>query len=263
MHAKTVSNMHVEPELRYARHLLLPELNPEAHERLHDSHVLVVGAGGLGSAALYYLAAAGIGHLGIVDCDVVEASNLQRQILHTTADIGRPKTQSAAEKLRALNPSIEVIEYQMRFDESNALQLLAEYEVAVTGVDNFSSRYLLNDACVLAGKTLAEASVLRFAGMALTIAGGHTACYRCLFPEEPPPGRIPGASDVGVFGPAAGLLGVVQASEVIKVLVGCGEPLYNRLLNIDLLQVTFDITQIERDSDCPVCGDHPTITALA
>ena len=247
---------------RYERHLLMPELDGVAHERLRAGRVLVVGAGGLGSAALYYLAAAGVGRLGIVDNDVVELGNLQRQILYTTADLGRPKTESAAEKLRALNPEVEVVPYRVRFDRDNAFDLIGGYDVIVTAVDNFPARYLLNDACVLAGKTLVDASVLRFSGMAMTIRGGETACYRCLFPEQPPKGRVPGSADIGIFGPTAGMFGVVQATEVLKVLAGFGRPLYDRLLTADLLGMTFEETAIERDPDCPVCGAHPTITTL-
>ena len=254
--------MRDEERWRYARHLKLPELDEAAHERLKAGRVLVVGAGGLGSAALYYLAAAGVGHLGVVDHDVVELSNLQRQILHTTADLGRPKTRSAAEKLRALNPNIEVAEYQTRFSESNALSILDDYDMAVVGIDNFPGRYLLNDACVLTGKTLVEASIIRFSGLAMTIQGGQTACYRCLFPHPPPDGRVPCTAEIGVFGPAAGVLGTIQASEVIEVLAGFGRPLYNRLLAVDLLGMSFDDTCIERDPQCPVCGEHPTITEL-
>ena len=254
--------MRDEQTWRYARHLMMPELGPEAYERLQAGRVLVVGAGGLGSSALYYLAAAGVGHLGIVDHDVVELSNLQRQILHATPDLGRPKTESAAEKLRALNPEIDIVCHQTRFTEANAAELIGEYDVIVTAVDNFPTRYLLNDACVLQRKTLVEGGIARFSGMATTIKGGETACYRCLFPQPPADGRIKCTAETGVFGPAAGIVGVVQASEAIKVLAGIGEPLYNRLLSVDLLHMDFDDTQIERDPDCPVCGENPTITEL-
>lgn len=245
---------------RYARHLKMPELDVEAHERLQAGRVLVVGAGGLGSPALYYLAAAGVGHLGIVDHDVVELSNLQRQILHATPDLGRPKTESAAEKLRALNPEVDVVCHQTRFGEDNALELIDGYDVIVAGVDNFPARYLLNDACVMQRKTLVEGGVLRFSGMAITIEGGQTACYRCLFPTPPPDGRVSSAAEAGVFGPAAGIVGAIQASEAIKILAGVGEPLYNRLLSVDVLTMTFDVTPIERDPNCPVCGKNSTTT---
>jgi len=247
---------------RYARHLMMPELGAEAYERLQAGRVLVVGAGGLGSSALFYLAAAGVGHLGIVDHDVVELSNLQRQILHATPDLGRPKTESAAEKLRALNPEVDIVCHQTRFCEENAAELVGSYDVVVTGVDNFPTRYLLNDACVLQRKTLVEGGIVRFSGMAITIDGGKSACYRCLFPTPPPDGRVKCSAETGVFGPAAGIVGVIQASEAIKVLAGIGEPLYNRLLSIDLLQMDFAETPIQRDPNCPICGDHPTITEL-
>ena len=255
--------MRDEQTWRYARHLLMPELGAEAHERLQAGRVLVVGAGGLGSSALYYLAAAGVGHLGIVDHDVVELSNLQRQILHATPDLGRPKTESAAEKLRALNPEVEIECYQTRFSEANAAELVSAYDVILTGVDNFPTRYLLNDACVLGRKTLVEAGVVRFTGMAITIKGGETACYRCLFPTPPPDGRVRCAAETGVFGPTAGIVGVIQAAEAIKVLTGVGKPLYNRLLSVDLLNMDFDDTPVERDLACPICGETPSITELA
>jgi molybdopterin/thiamine biosynthesis adenylyltransferase len=247
---------------RYARHLLLPELDEAAHERLRAARVLVVGIGGLASPALYYLAAAGVGHLGLVDGDVVEASNLQRQILHFTPDIGRPKTDSAAEKLRALNPTIAVKTHATRLTAANALELIAGYDIVVTGVDNFPTRYLLNDAVVMTGKTLVEGAVLQFSGIAMTIRGGETACYRCLFPQAPPDGTVPGAAEAGVFGPAAGLIGVIQATEVLKVAAGFGRPLFNRALFIDLLEFSFDDIPVRRDPACPVCGTAPTITSL-
>ncbi|MGO8685529.1 MAG: HesA/MoeB/ThiF family protein [Thermoleophilia bacterium] len=254
--------MRDEQALRYIRHLRLPEMDEAAHERLQASRVLVVGVGGLGSPALYYLAAAGVGHLGIVDADVVELSNLQRQILHSTADLGRPKTISAAEKLRALNPDVDVVGYQERFTEHNAVALLAGYDVIVDGVDNFASRYLLNDACVLQGKTLIEGAVLRYTGMVTTIKGGETACYRCLFPAAPADGQVPSAAEAGVFGPVAGMIGVLQAAEALKVLAGFGQPLINRALYVDLLTMAFDVIEVAREPDCPVCGQHPTITTL-
>jgi molybdopterin/thiamine biosynthesis adenylyltransferase len=252
--------MRDEETRRYARHLMMPELDAEAHERLRAGRVLVVGAGGLGSSALYYMAAAGVGHLGIIDDDVVEVSNLQRQILHATPDIGRPKTQSAAEKLRALNPEIEVECYQTRFSQANALDILGGYDVIVTAVDNFPSRYLLNDAAVLRRKTLVEGGVTRFSGMAITIKGGETTCYRCLFPLPPVDGRVPCAAETGVFGPTAGIVGVIQAAEAIKVIAGIGDPLYDRLLTVDLLTMSFEEMPVERDPGCPVCGEIPSIT---
>jgi len=239
---------------RYARHLVMPELDRLAHERLRAGRVLVVGAGGLGSSALYYLAAAGVGHLGIVDHDVVELSNLQRQILHSTLDLGRPKTESAAEKLRALNPDVEITCYQTRLGADSAPDIVCGYDVVLTAVDNFPTRYVLNDTCVEYRMTLVEASISRFSGMATTIKGGQSACYRCLFPTLPPVGRIPAASETGVFGPTAGLMGIVQASEAIKVLTGIGEPLFDRLLSVDLLSMDFAEAPTQRDPNCPACG---------
>ena len=247
---------------RYARHLMLPELDEAAHERLQGGRVLVVGAGGLGSAALYYLAAAGVGHLGIVDHDVVELSNLQRQILHSTADIDRPKTESAAQKLRDLNPDVEVVCHQERLTAHNVADLLAGYDIIVDGVDNFASRYLLNDACVLHRKTLVEGAVLRYTGMVTTIKGSESSCYRCLFPEIPPEGLVPCAAEAGVFGPVAGVIGVMQAAEVLKALAGFGRLLTNRLLYVDLLTMACDEIKVSRQPDCPICGEHPTITEL-
>lgn len=244
---------------RYARHLLLPGMDEAAQERLRAGRVLVVGAGGLGSPALLYLAAAGVGHLGVADADVVELSNLQRQILHSTDDLGRPKVESAAEKLRALNPDVEVIPLQVRVGTDNALDLVRDFDVVVTAVDNIETRYAINDACVGLRKTFVSASVTRFCGQTMTIAGGTTPCYRCLFPKQPPAGAVPSASVTGVFGPAAGVFGVIQASEVIKVLAGIGRPHYGRLVSIDLLHGTFDETEMERDPHCPACGDYPVV----
>ena len=238
-----------EERRRYARHLLLPQLDEGAYEKIKAASVLVVGAGGLGSAALLYLAAAGVGRLGIVDDDAVELSNLQRQVLHTTADIGRGKTESAAEKLVALNPHVEVVQHAVRFTAANATELVDAYDVVVTGVDNFPTRYLINAACVLHGKALSEGAVLGFAGFAMTIKGGETACYRCVFPETPEPQPAP-----GVFGPTPGLVGLVQACEAIKVVTGIGRPLYNRILQIDVLSMTFDELDVRREPTCTVCG---------
>jgi adenylyltransferase/sulfurtransferase len=248
---------------RYARHLVIPELGEAGQDKLAAASVLVVGTGGLGSPCLYYLAAAGVGRLGVLDDDVVELSNLQRQILHTSADIGRLKTTSAAEKLRALNPCIEVVEERERFGSANAAELVSGYDVVVTAVDNLPSRFMLNDACVLAGKTLVEAAILRFVGLAMTIKGGKTACYRCLFPALPIGGAAPTPAEAGVFGPVAGVMGCLQANEVVKVLTGIGRPLYDRLLQFDALEMSFDEVAVQRDASCPVCGERPRITDIA
>jgi molybdopterin-synthase adenylyltransferase len=248
---------------RYARHLVIPELGEEGQEKLAAASVLVVGAGGLGSPCLYYLAAAGVGRLGVLDDDVVEISNLQRQILHSSADLGRPKAASAAEKLRALNPCIEVVEHRRRFGADNAAELVRAHDVVVTAVDSLPARFLLNDACVLAGKILVEAAILRFVGLALTIHGGRSSCYRCLFPSLPAGGAVPAPAEAGVFGPVAGVMGCIQANEVIKVLTGIGRPLYDRLLQFDALEMTFDEVAVQRDPGCPVCGERPMIVDIA
>jgi len=242
---------------RYGRQLLLPGMDEAAQERLRAGRVLVVGAGGLGSPALYYLAAAGVGHLSIADGDVVELGNLQRQILHTTQDIGRLKVESAAEKLRALNPDIEVTPLQMMVNADNAYELIKGFDVVLIAVDNIEARFAINDACVSLEKTFVCASITRFCGQTMTIAGGKTPCYRCLFPIQPPAEAVPSASMTGIFGPVAGVFGVIQASEVIKVIAGVGRPHYGRLISIDLFHGTFDETEMERDPYCPACGDYP------
>jgi len=254
--------MRAADRTRYARHLVIPEIGEEGQRTLGESSVLVVGAGGLGSPCLLYLAAAGVGRIGVVDSDVVEASNLQRQVIHATADIGYPKTTSAAEKLRALNPSIDVVEHACRFAPDNAQKLIDGYDIVVDAVDNLPSRFLVNDACVLTGATLVEAAILRFVGLVLTVRGGESACYRCLFPDLPAEGLVPSPAEAGVFGPVAGLVGCVQAGEVIKVLLGIGRPLYDRLLQADALDMSFDEVAVQRDPRCPVCGEEPVIRDL-
>lgn len=248
---------------RYARHLVIPEFGEAGQERLAASSVLVVGTGGLGSPVLLYLAAAGVGRLGIVDDDVVELSNLQRQVLHATPDVGRRKVESAAEKLRALNPGVDLVRHDVRFSRETAEELLSGYDVIVTAVDNFPSRFLLNDACVLLRKTLVEGAILRFTGLAMTIKGGETACYRCVFPEMPAAASVPSPAEAGVFGPVAGTIGCLQACEVVKVLTGIGEPLYDRLLQFDAAEMSFQDVMLSREPACPVCGATPTITAMA
>ena len=248
--------------VRYLRHLVIPELGEEGQEKLRAAGVLVVGAGGLGSPCLLYLAAAGVGRLGIVDFDVVELSNLQRQIIHNTDDIGRDKTVSAAEKVAALNPEVEVVCHQTRLDAGTVERLIAPYDVIVTAVDNLPARFLLNDACVLARKTLVEGAILRFVGLAMTIRGGESACYRCLFPKLPSPGAAASPAEAGVFGPVPGVIGAIQATEVIKVLTGIGRPLAGRLLQFDALEMTFEEVAVSRDPACPVCGEHPLITKI-
>ncbi len=256
-------SLSAEDRRRYSRHLAIPEFGEEGQAKLAASSVLVVGTGGLGSPVLLYLAAAGVGRLGFVDDDVVELSNLQRQVLHSTADLGRRKVDSAADTLHALNPGIELVRHDMRFSAETAETLLGDYDVIVTAVDNFPARFLLNDACVLLRKTLVEGAILRFIGLAMTIRGGETACYRCVFPEMPATASVPSPADAGVFGPVAGTVGCIQACEVVKVVTGIGEPLYDRLLQFDAAEMTFQEVVLSREPDCPVCGREPAITSLA
>jgi adenylyltransferase/sulfurtransferase len=243
---------------RYLRHLVIPELGESAQEKLRSARVAVVGAGGLGSPCLYYLAAAGVGRLGVVDRGRVELSNLQRQVLHFTADIGRAKTGSAAEKLRALNPEVEVIRHDIALDPTTADALVGAYDITVAAVDSLEARYALNDACVRAGKALVEGAVSHFTGCVMTILGGSSACYRCLSPEAPK--VAPGAPEgpLGVFGPVPGVIGAIQAGEVIKLIAGCGRPLVDRMLWVDVLDMTFDEIEIVRQPECPVCGGQST-----
>jgi adenylyltransferase/sulfurtransferase len=247
---------------RYDCQLVLKEVGERGQEVLRRGSVLVVGAGGLGAPVLFYLAAAGVGRIGIVDDDVVELSNLQRQILFTTADIGRPKAEAAAERLAALNPEVALEPRTSRLMAANAAGVIAEYDIVVTAVDNFPTRYLINDACVLAGKTLVDGAVLRMTGLAMTIKGGETACYRCLFPEPPPPAGVVSCSEAGVLGPVPGIIGSIQAMEVIKVLTGAGRPLYDRLLQFDGAAMTFTEVEVSRAAACPVCGEDPAVTEL-
>jgi adenylyltransferase/sulfurtransferase len=247
---------------RYSRHLLLKEVGGRGQRRLGEAKVLVVGAGGLGSPALYYLAAAGVGRLGVVDADLVELSNLQRQILHRTEDVGRPKVASAARAVRALNPEIEVAEHRVWLNKENVREIIAGYDVIVDGVDNFATRYLLNDACVMAGKPLVEAGILRFDGLLMTIKPGEGPCYRCVFPTPPPPGAVPSCQEAGVIGAVAGVMGVLQANEVLKLILGLGEPLVGRLLLFSALEGRFQEVAMGRQPQCRLCGEHPTISTL-
>jgi adenylyltransferase/sulfurtransferase len=245
---------------RYDCQLVLKDVGERGQDALRAGSALVVGAGGLGAPVLYYLAAAGVGRIGVVDDDVVELSNLQRQILYTTADIGKPKAELAAERLAALNPEVTLEPHRLRLTASTAFAVIDRYDVVVTAVDNFPTRYLLNDACVLRGKTLVDGAVLRMTGLAMTIKGGETACYRCLFPEPPPPAAVISCSEAGVLGPIPGLIGSIQALEVLKVITGAGRPLYDRLLQYDGGSMTFTEVDVSRVPTCPVCGDEPTVT---
>lgn len=247
---------------RYSRHILLPEVGGKGQVRLKQSSALVVGAGGLGSPVALYLAAAGVGRIGLIDSDVVDTSNLQRQILHDTNQIGRPKVESGAERMRGLNPNITAVAHHDRLGAENVAALVSQYDVIVGGVDNFPARYLLNDACVMAKKPLVEAGILKYDGMVMTIKPYEGPCYRCIFPEPPPPGTVPTCSEAGVLGALAGVMGSLQAFEVLKVLLGIGEPLIGRMLMFEGMKGQFRTVEWERNPKCPVCGDHPTITTL-
>jgi adenylyltransferase/sulfurtransferase len=247
---------------RYSRHLLLPEVGEEGQRRLKAARVLCVGTGGLGSPLALYLAAAGVGTLGLVDFDVVDSSNLQRQIIHSTRDIGRKKLDSAEEKLKALNPALNVVKHETMLTSANALEILNDYDVVADGTDNFPTRYLVNDACVLLGKPNAYGSIFRFEGQASVFAAKDGPCYRCLYPEPPPPGLVPSCAEGGVLGVLPGLLGVIQATETLKLILGKGEPLIGRLLLVDALNMRFRELKLRKNPDCPVCGPHPTVTKL-
>jgi adenylyltransferase/sulfurtransferase len=252
---------------RYARHLTLSEVGIEGQQRLKAARVLCVGTGGLGSPLALYLAAAGVGTLGLVDFDVVDASNLQRQIIHSTKDIGRKKLDSAAEKLTALNPAITIVKHETRLVSSNALEIIKDYDIVADGTDNFPTRYLINDACVLSGKPNVYGAIFRFEGQASVFATREGPCYRCLYPEPPQPGLVPSCAEAGVLGILPGLIGVIQATEVIKLILGNliqdkGESLIGRMLLVDALNMRFRELKLRKNPECPVCGLHPTVTQL-
>src|SRR3974390_1150771 len=264
----TVSEPIQLPELttddlsRYSRHLILPEVGMEGQRKLKAARVLCVGTGGLGSPLAFYLAAAGIGTLGLVDFDVVDASNLQRQIIHSTKDIGRKKLDSAEEKLKALNPALNLAKNETMRPSANALDILKDYDVVADGTDNFPTRYLVNDACVLLGKPNAYGSIFRFEGQASVFATKEGPCYRCLYPDPPPPGLVPSCAEGGVLGILPGLVGVIQAPETIKLILGSGDPLIGRLLMVDALGMRFRELKLRKNLDCPVCGANPTVKKL-
>ncbi len=247
---------------RYSRHLIMPEVGMDGQRKLKTGSVLCIGAGGLGSPAAMYLAAAGIGRIGIVDFDVVDFSNLQRQLLHGTADVGRTKLASAKDRLHDLNPYVQIDTYETSLSSENALTLFEPYDVILDGTDNFPTRYLVNDACVLTGKPNAYGSIFRFEGQASVFATRGGPCYRCLYPEPPPPGLVPSCAEGGVLGVLPGIIGVIQATESIKLILGIGEPLIGRFLIYDALKMKFRELKLRRDPECPVCGDHPTVTKL-
>ena len=247
---------------RYSRHLILPEVGMEGQRKLKAARVLCVGTGGLGSPLALYLAAAGIGTLGLVDFDVVDASNLQRQIIHSTKDIGRKKLDSAAEKLSALNPALNIVKHNTMLSSANAMDILKDYDIVADGTDNFPTRYLVNDACVLLNKPNAYGSIFRFEGQASVFATKDGPCYRCLYPEPPPPGLVPSCAEGGVLGILPGLVGVIQATEVIKLILGKGNPLIGRLLLVDALGMRFRELKLRKNPECPVCGENPTVKEL-
>ena len=256
------SALGAEQRQRYSRHLLVPEVGEAGQARLLESKVLLVGAGGLGSPAALYLAAAGVGTLGIVDSDVVDLSNLQRQVLHTNARVGRPKTESAAETIRALNPDVSVVRHDVRLDSSNVLEVMRPYDVVLDGCDNFATKYLLNDAAHLLGKPNVFGSIYRFEGQASVFVPGEGPCYRCLFPEPPPAGLAPSCDEAGVLGVLPGVVGLLQATEVVKLLLGRGRTLVGRLLTYDALEMRFEEYQARRDPRCRLCGDAPSIRTV-
>jgi adenylyltransferase/sulfurtransferase len=255
----TLSN---EEILRYSRHLIMPEVTLEGQKKLKAARVLCVGTGGLGSPLALYLAAAGVGTLGLVDFDVVDYTNLQRQVLHHTSDVGRLKLDSAIDKLIAINPFVEIKRFDTYLSSQNALEIISGFDIIADGTDNFATRYLVNDACVLSGKPNVYASIFRFEGQASIFATEAGPCYRCLYPEPPPPGLVPSCAEGGVLGVLPGLLGVIQATEVIKLILGAGEPLIGRLLLVDALAMRFRELRVRKNPECPVCGANPTVKEL-
>lgn len=256
--------MNLTPEqlTRYSRHFILPEIGEEGQKKLLNSKVLLIGAGGLGSPLGLYLAAAGVGTLGLVDFDVVDLSNLQRQILHTNDEIGKPKIDSAEKRIKAMNPDTKVIKHKVRLTSDNALDVLKDYDIVIDGTDNFPTRYLTNDACVFLKKPNIYGSIYRFDGLATVFNPPDGPCYRCLYPEPPPPGMVPSCAEGGVLGVLPGVIGTIQATEAIKILAGIGRTLVGRLMVYDALQMTFRELKIRKDPNCPVCGKNPTVTKL-
>jgi molybdopterin/thiamine biosynthesis adenylyltransferase/rhodanese-related sulfurtransferase len=252
----------VDEVRRYSRHLIIPDVGMTGQKRLKNARVLCVGAGGLGSPALLYLAAAGVGTLGIVDFDVVDESNLQRQIIHGQSDVGRPKAESARDSITELNPLVNVVLHEERLDSDNAMEIFAQYDLIVDGTDNFATRYLVNDACVLLGKPYVWGSIYRFDGQASVFWAEYGPCYRCLYPEPPPPGMVPSCAEGGVLGVLCASIGSIQVNEAIKVITGIGEPLAGRLMIYDALEMSYRTVRVRKDPECAVCGKNPTITEL-
>lgn len=247
---------------RYSRQIILPNVGGKGQEKLLNAKVLIIGAGGLGSPCALYLASAGIGKIGIVDSDIVELNNLQRQILHSTKNVGKEKVLSARERLNNINPDAEIVPHKLRLTSENILDIVKDYDFVVDGSDNFPTRYLANDACVISVKPLSHGGIFRFDGQAITILPKQSACYRCLFPEPPPPGLVPSCQEAGILGAVAGVIGTIQANEVLKYILGQGELLTGRLLIFNALDSSFRQVKVLRDANCPVCGERPTITKL-
>lgn len=247
---------------RYSRHIILKEVGGKGQKRLLNGKVLIIGAGALGSPAALYLAASGVGMVGIADADVVEISNLQRQVIHQTPDVGKPKVQSAREKMEAINPDVHVVTYHSWINADSIMKLIKEYDFVIDGTDNFASKFLINDACVMAGKPFSHAGILHFIGQTMTILPGQSPCYRCIFPSPPPPGAIPTCSQAGVLGVLPGVIGTIQATEAIKYLLGVGKLLTGRLLVYDAEDMDFYISPLSRQKHCPLCGENPVITEL-
>jgi adenylyltransferase/sulfurtransferase len=258
----TQATLNNEEILRYSRHLIMPEVTLEGQKKLKAARILCVGTGGLGSPLALYLTAAGVGTLGLVDFDVVDYTNLQRQVLHHTSDVGRLKLDSAIDKLKAINPYVEIKRFDTYLNSQNALEIFKDFDIIADGTDNFATRYLVNDACVLSGKPNVYASIFRFEGQASIFATEAGPCYRCLYPEPPPPGLVPSCAEGGVLGVLPGLLGVIQATEVIKLILGAGEPLIGRLVLVDALAMRFRELRVRKNPECPVCGANPTVKEL-
>src|SRR6202046_2571860 len=252
----------VDEVRRYSRHLIIPDVGMTGQKRLKNAKVLCVGAGGLGSPALLYLAAAGVGTLGIIDFDVVDESNLQRQIIHGQSDVGRPKAESARDSINEINPLVNVVVHEVRLDSDNAMEIFADYDLIVDGTDNFATRYLVNDACVLLGKPYVWGSIYRFDGQASVFWAEHGPCYRCLYPEPPPPGMVPSCAEGGVLGVLCASIGSIQVNEAIKIITGIGDPLVGRLMIYDALEMTYRSVKVRKDPECPLCGKNPTVTEL-
>jgi molybdopterin/thiamine biosynthesis adenylyltransferase/rhodanese-related sulfurtransferase/molybdopterin converting factor small subunit len=256
------SELSFEEIRRYGRHLIMPEVGMKGQKKLKKARVLVVGAGGLGSPVLLYLAAAGVGTLGVVDFDQVDQSNLQRQILYSTEEVGKSKTETAASKLKALNPNVNVIPHSVQLTSENALEVIKSYDIVLDGTDNFPTRYLVNDACVMLGKPNVYASIFRFEGQVSVFYAKEGPCYRCLYPEPPPPGLVPSCAEGGVLGILPGLVGLIQATEAVKLVLGVGNPLIGRLMLVDALEMSFRELKLRKNPNCAVCGEHPTVTKL-